>query len=164
MSRYTWFLGVDPGKSGGFALLHLNGTLPKVWKMPGTVQDLVDLCGEIRSLTVGEGWSLLTMLEKVHAMPGQGVTSMFNFGRNVGQIETALHAAELLPLQTVTPQKWQGALGCLTKGDKNVTKAKAQALFPGLKVTHAVADASLLAWYARDLYERPSTGVVQESA
>jgi hypothetical protein len=40
---------------------------------------------------------------------------------------------------------------CLTKGDKNVSKARAQELFPALKITHATADALLIAEYGRRL-------------
>jgi hypothetical protein len=55
-----------------------------------------------------------------------------------------------IPFERVTPAKWQRELGCLTKGDKNVTKRKAQELFPDVKVTHANADALLLAtWRGR---------------
>ena len=45
--------------------------------------------------------------------------------------------------------RWQKYLGCLTKGDKNVSKAKAQELFPDLKITHAIADSLLIAEYGR---------------
>ncbi len=49
----------------------------------------------------------------------------------------------------VTPQRWQKMLGCRSKGDKNVTKRRAQDLFPQVRVTHALADALLLAEYCR---------------
>ncbi len=45
--------------------------------------------------------------------------------------------------------RWQKEMGCLTKGDKNVTKRRAQELFPTLKITHAIADALLIAEYGR---------------
>ena len=63
-------------------------------------------------------------------------------------------AATLLqdPFEEVAPQVWQKVLGCLSRGDKNVTKAKAQQLFPAIKVTHAIADALLLAEYARRVW------------
>ena len=41
---------------------------------------------------------------------------------------------------------------CLTKGDKNVSKRKAQELFPGLKITHKIADALVLAKYGQRTY------------
>jgi hypothetical protein len=58
----------------------------------------------------------------------------------------ALTAAQI-PFERVRPAAWQKALGCLTGGDKNVSKRRAQELFPQLKVTHATADALLIAYY-----------------
>ncbi len=81
-------------------------------------------------------------------MKGNGVTSMFTFGMGYGGLRMALIAAAI-PFVEVTPQSWQKAIGCLTQGDKNVSKAKAQQLFPTVKVTHAVADALLLAEWRR---------------
>ena len=62
--------------------------------------------------------------------------------------------AATIPYEEVTPQKWQKALGCRTGGDKNVSKARAQALFPLQNITHAIADALLLAEYCRRLEVR----------
>jgi Holliday junction resolvasome RuvABC endonuclease subunit len=75
-----------------------------------------------------------------------GVVSAFSFGNGFGHLEMALTAAGI-PFTRVRPQVWQKALGCLTKGDKNVTKRKAQELFPSIKATHATADALLIAQY-----------------
>ena len=77
-----------------------------------------------------------------------GVVSSFSFGRGYGNLEMALTAAGI-PFERVRPQVWQKALGCMTKGDKNVSKRKAQELFPQLKITHATADALLLAEFGR---------------
>jgi crossover junction endodeoxyribonuclease RuvC len=87
-------------------------------------------------------------LESVHSMPGQGVSSSFKFGRGFGNLEMALTAARI-PYTYVTPQRWQKDLGCLTKGDKNVSKSRAQQLFPHIKCTHAIADSLLIAEYCR---------------
>jgi Holliday junction resolvasome RuvABC endonuclease subunit len=75
-----------------------------------------------------------------------GVKSAFTFGNGFGHLEMALTAAGI-PFERVRPQVWQKALGCMTKGEKNVSKRKAQELFPSMKVTHAIADALLLAYY-----------------
>jgi hypothetical protein len=75
-----------------------------------------------------------------------GVKSAFTFGNGFGHLEMALTAAGI-PFERVRPQVWQKALGCLTKGDKNITKRKAQEMFPGIKVTHATADSLLIAHY-----------------
>ena len=87
-------------------------------------------------------------LEKVHAMPKQGVSSTFKFGLNYGFLIGCLTALRI-PFEFVTPNTWQKALSCQSKGDKNVTKAKAQQLFPHLKIIHTIADALLIAEYGR---------------
>jgi hypothetical protein len=60
----------------------------------------------------------------------------------------ALTAASI-PFERVRPQAWQKALACMTKGDKNVSKRRAQELFPSMKITHAIADSLLIAEYNR---------------
>ena len=95
---------------------------------------------------------IFAMLENVHSMPKQGVASSFKFGRNFGNLEGLLTGSKI-PFDYVTPQKWQKELGCLSHGDKNVTKSKAQRLFPHLKITHAIADALLIMEYCRKIKE-----------
>jgi Holliday junction resolvasome RuvABC endonuclease subunit len=90
----------------------------------------------------------IAVLEKVHAMPKQGVSSTFKFGTSFGELKMALVAAGIR-FELVTPVQWQTFMGCRSKGDKNVTKQRAEQLFPGLKVTHKTADALLLAEMGR---------------
>jgi len=137
-------IGIDPGKSGGIAWIQ-DGK-PCVEKMPDTLQDLWELIEGIRYFDHPQNPNCKAYLEQVSAMPGQGVTSCFTFGNGFGHLEMALTAAGI-PFERVRPQVWQKALGCMTKGDKNVSKRKAQELFPSMKVTHATADALLLAYY-----------------
>lgn len=142
-------IGIDPGQSGGIAWIDEHGK-PCVEKMPETLADIWDL---ISSFTFNAGFDRIrpvckAYLEQVHSMPGQGVASSFKFGQGYGGLEMALIAAGI-PFERVTPQKWQKALGCLTGGNKNVSKAKAQELFPSIKFTHATADAMLIAEYGR---------------
>ena len=138
-----YILGVDPGKSGGLALCGGFGADPKAWKMPETEADLVAL---LRGDSMPAG--VFAYIEKVHAMPRQGVSSTFKFGMNYGGLRMALVACGI-PFETVTPAKWQRAMSCLSKGDKNVTKRRAQELFPSIEVTHALADSLLIAEYGR---------------
>lgn len=137
--------GIDPGMSGSIACIPDNDAA-KAWaiKMPETLRDLWEVITELN----GFDYEPVCMLEQVHSMPGQGVSSSFKFGRGFGTLEMALTAAGIR-FEYVTPQKWQKALGCLTKGDKNVSKAKSQQLFPHLKITHAIADGLLIAEYCR---------------
>ncbi len=134
------YIGIDPGQSGGIALVQ-EGTPACAWKMPETERDVFDL---IASLKRWDDAPTMAVIEAVHSMPRQGVASSFKFGRNYGGLRMALIGAGI-PFREVTPGKWQKDMGCLSKGDKNVTKAKAQQLFPHIKITHALADALLIA-------------------
>jgi crossover junction endodeoxyribonuclease RuvC len=132
-------IGIDPGTNGGIAWI--TDGKPCVEKMPDTLQDLWEL---LRDIAV-EG-QCVAYLEQVHSSPQMGVVSSFTFGNGFGHLEMALTAAGI-PFERVRPQVWQKAMGCMTKGDKNVSKRKAQELFPQIKVTHAIADALLIASY-----------------
>jgi hypothetical protein len=147
-------IGIDPGKSGGIAWISDSG--PCVEKMPETLADLWELFQDI--LTGARGTNedrlyaaMLTpkaYIEQVHSSPQMGVKSAFTFGQGFGRLEMALTAAGI-PFERVRPQAWQKSMGCMTKGDKNVSKRRAQELFPHLKITHATADALLIAEYGR---------------
>ena len=142
------YIGVDPGKGGGIAAVTPDGALVHVAKMPETERDLLDLFLKLDE--EGQGGAR-AMLERVHSLPSQGHSGAFTFGQGYGQLTMALTAAQI-PFDKVSPIKWQNALGCRSGGDKNITKRKAQDLFPNAeRITHAVADAILLAEYARRL-------------
>lgn len=137
------FLGIDPGVSGGFAVLSDDLSVVNVVafeKMTPT-----DIAITLRRTVFHKAY-----LELVGSMPGQGVSSTFKFGVNYGWWQGVLHTSGI-SFDRVVPLKWQNALQCRTKGDKNVSKRRAQELFPALKVTHATADALLIAEYGRRL-------------
>ena len=135
-------IGIDPGINGGISWIDSTGGIA-VEKMPDTILDLWEL---IHSIKVNAGSAVKAYLETVHSSPQMGVKSAFTFGNGYGHLEMALTAAGI-PFERVRPQVWQKEMGCLTKGDKNVSKRKAQELFPGTKVTHAIADSMLIAAY-----------------
>lgn len=138
-------IGIDPGKSGGIAFYYENG--PVIEPMPETNHDLLMLFKEMLFAHINPTFAFI---ENVHSSPQMGVKSAFTFGQGYGALLMLL-AARQIPYAPVTPQKWQKALGCLSKGDKNVTKRRAQELFPNLKITHSTADALLIAEYGRRL-------------
>jgi hypothetical protein len=140
-------IGVDPGISGGIAILGIKGAA-QAYKMPSTSRDLWELIQEIKMAADFESHQISATLESVSSSPQMGVVSAFTFGNGFGHLEMALTAAGI-PFERVRPQVWQKALGCMTKGNKNITKAKAQEMFPNLKVTHATADALLIAEYGK---------------
>ncbi len=137
-------IGIDPGKSGGIAFVGDDEAV--AIKMPATERDVWDDLS-------GCGYGHYAFIEQVHSMPRQGVASSFKFGANYGMLRAFLIAAEI-PFETVTPSTWQRVMRCLSGGDKNVTKRRAQELFPHIKkITHAIADALLIAEFGRRLRE-----------
>jgi len=136
------FLGVDPGQSGAYAIIDDKGHVVHWCK--GS-----EPCKDRRDMITAYAYSIdYAVLEKVHSMPKQGVASSFKFGVSFGEATTILEILDIRH-ELVTPQKWQKVMGCMSKGDKNVTKQAAQRFFPGFKIIHANADALLLAEYAR---------------
>ena len=139
------FLGIDPGKSGGISW-HVNGDAacsPFTNKTPMDIFKLIKMCSNL-----GECHA---MIEKVHTMPKQGIVSAGTFMKGYGFLLGCLTALEI-PFEYVTPQKWQAYLKCKTGGNKNITKQKAQELYPHLKITHAIADALLIGEYLKRTY------------
>lgn len=137
----TFWLGVDPGKSGAAALMDATtGEIVSTIKFSESERDIHQWFLEIDMAHA--------MLEKVHSMPKQGVRSTFTFGQQYGFCRAML-IAHSFSFRDVAPGVWQRSMGCLSGGDKKVTYRKAQELFPHLKITHAIADACLLAEYAR---------------
>ena len=147
------YVGIDPGASGGIAVIEVEGSSEIVSTWAYSPEKIVNTCFEIAD-TAGE-LKVIACLEKVGAMPGQGVTSMFNFGKNVGFIEGVL-SANYIPYQTVPPQKWKKEYSI--SSDKNKSVEVCKRLFPNvnLKATErckkdhdGMAEALLMAEYAR---------------
>jgi len=126
--------GIDPGLSGGVAIISQRKIL-RGFRMPVMVDpmsrkkkkvvNINKLAAELAAVDID-----MTVVERVHAMPGQGVTSMFSFGVAYGQ---ALAVATLKPDRSggvvqITPQAWKGYFG-LKGSDKGASIAKAQEVF-----------------------------------
>jgi crossover junction endodeoxyribonuclease RuvC len=145
------YLGIDPGGSGSMAFLPPTGAL---WCVNHT-ETPHDLSEALRDARRAYNGDISAVLERVSAMPGQGVTSMFSFGKSFG-ISIGLLTAHNIPYELVTPQKWQKEFSLPTTkaagtktAKKNFHKARAQELYPEASITHANADAILLATYAK---------------
>jgi Holliday junction resolvasome RuvABC endonuclease subunit len=150
------YIGIDPGKSGAIAAVvtHNQDTVINWHKLDSTEADTWAFLDELDN---GDG-NTFAVIEKVGAMPSfpgkdgkrrqMGAATMFTFGKSAGFLLGILTASQI-PFEYVTPQTWQKSMGCMSKGDKNVTKAAAQRLFPREKITHANADALLIAEYCR---------------
>lgn len=115
-------LGVDPGASGALAWLNPDGTLAAVADMPsvdGTISGALLTQLLDQHPPVSEAW-----IEQVAAMPGQGVSSTFKFGRSYGAI-TGVLEARLTPIHYVTPNTWKRAAGLTTPKGTTVAQRKA---------------------------------------
>lgn len=136
------YLGIDPGVCGGVAVIASTSTVLSSFKFKdATEADIAEVFRQYDDAT-------FAMIERVSSSPQMGVVSAFTFGRSYGFLRGML-IAHGIAFEEVSPVKWQTAMGCRTGGNKNISKAKAQQLFPGVKVTHANADALLLAEHCR---------------
>jgi crossover junction endodeoxyribonuclease RuvC len=150
-------VGIDPGKTGAMVLLYPDDST-SVHRVP-----LMNLRGKEQPAWVewAQQWQQtldisepdLIVLEIVAARPGQGVTSMFNFGQTLGFVRSLAALADCR-FEQVTPQAWKTKLGLL-KSDKNASRELARRLMPSLTSDIArvkddgVAEAALLAYYGR---------------
>lgn len=139
-------LGVDPGTRGGLALLRADGSVAGLWTMrPDMTED--DAVEHVRYAASSlKAYGGVCFFEKVGFKRGDGGQGSFTFGGVTKLVTGALLALDVKP-HYVYPQAWQAALGCLTGGQKNISKRKAKELFPAEKITHARADALLIAYY-----------------
>ncbi len=155
--------GIDPGVSGAVAIVsNLDGQAGRaaVWDTPvaasGKNSYLVASMREIleQRVRLREGFKQHATLELAHAMPGQGVTSMFTFGMGYG-IWIGLLGGLQIPYDIVTPQAWKKEMLAGRPKDKAAARVRAQELFPHLAdqlvlVKHdGRADALLIAEYGR---------------
>lgn len=139
-------IGIDPGKNGGIALMNEAFVVLEARKMPETCVDLRDTIEEYKQQGADVAY-----LEQVHAMPSDGKVGLFSFGQGFGRLQQVLADCRLRTVE-VSPGTWQKTLGLTKKkGDtsdhKKNLKARAQQLFPDVKVTNYNQDALLIAYY-----------------
>jgi len=150
------FVGIDPGAKGGYGIL--GGSEGSAIAYP---YDRDDFLWHMRALAEKERerpGSVFCCMEKVAAMPKQGVTSTFHFGESFGFLQgvlTALH----IPFQLVPPRKWKGAFSL--GSDKGESVAACRRMFPEVnllatprckKPHDGMAEGLILAAYARRIY------------
>lgn len=147
-------LGIDPGLSGALALLDSEGVAELVADLPvirdGKLSWIDGAALQGTLLDALHGRSCRAAVERVGAMPRQGIASAFNFGAGLGSILGVLQTLGL-PIDLVTPAQWKAAMGL--SRDKRASLHKARLLFPCADLTLAKhdgrAEALLLAHYAR---------------
>ena len=129
-------IGIDPGLSGALAILE-NNKVVNIFDIPVMSEGkknkkqlnsahLVQLLRD----NIYENEEVAVVVEQVNAMPGQGVTSMFNFGQTFGAIK-GICAALKLPIFFVRPSKWKKHFG-LINSSKDSSRTKTIEMYPTL--------------------------------
>ena len=129
-------IGIDPGITGSICFLE-DGKIIDVVEMPNMsegkknkrqvngAQVFYEISSRIKNL---KKENIKVIIEQVSAMPGQGVTSMFNFGQSFGILK-GICAAMQLPLYFVRPAKWKKYFN-LINSEKDASRTKAIEVFP----------------------------------
>ena len=129
-------IGIDPGLSGAIAVLEDIKVL-SLFEMPVMAEgkknkrqlNSAQLVNIIKENTNDEE-EIAVIVEQVNAMPGQGVTSMFNFGQTFGAIK-GVCAALGLPIFFVRPSKWKKHFE-LINSSKDSSRTKVKEMYPSL--------------------------------
>ena len=129
-------IGIDPGLSGGIAILD-DLKIFDIYDMPIMSEgkknknqlNSAQLVNIIKKNIISNGDTFL-IVEQVSAMPGQGVTSMFNFGQTFGAIKGICATLEL-PIYFVRPSKWKKHFE-LINSSKDSSRTKAIEMYPKL--------------------------------
>ena len=146
--HFKKFIGIDPGKSGGIAVL--TGKTVKVYACPRTVEDMAVLMG--LCLSDVSAYEVKVSVEKVWAFPTDARSRAFSFGENYGQWQGILASHEIEPMY-VTPKAWQSHFDIKKGLPKNIRKKMLKQMardkYPDTKkITLKTADALLIALYA----------------
>lgn len=151
------YVGIDPGLHGGLAALTLTGRVWQTVVMPVAAGEIdAGRLGDILSEWVTQYGTLTVTLEKVGAMPGQGVTSMFKFGTGWGMVR-GVCAGHAWPVTLVPPTVWKKAVLVGLPHDKDGAVQFCRSRWPtvdlvqrGCRRPHdGIADALCLAEYGR---------------
>lgn len=147
------FIGIDPGsKSGAYAAINEKG---EGWVNPWGDYSFIIAMKGLTILRDRDGEELMAAVEKVGAMPKQGVSSTWSFGKNAGFIEGVLSALDI-PFQLVPPRKWKSEFSLTSDKAKSIEVC--HRLFPKINLKRTdrshvddnnLAEALLISEYAR---------------
>ena len=158
-------IGIDPGISGSICFLG-DGKIIDVVEMPTMAEGKKNkrqvngsqIYNEIsQRINKIQNQDIRIIIEQVSAMPGQGVTSMFNFGQSFGILKGICSAMQL-PMFFVRPAKWKKYFG-LINSEKDASRTRAIEMFPyfsshlSKKKDSNKADAILIASFYYETYQ-----------
>ncbi len=158
-------IGIDPGISGSICFLE-DGKILDVIEMPTMTEGKKNkkqvngsqIYNEIlKRFSTTKKIDIRVVIEQVSAMPGQGVTSMFNFGQSFGILKGICSAMQL-PMYFVRPAKWKKYFN-LINSEKDASRTRAIEIFPyfssqlSKKKDSNKADAILIASFYHETYK-----------
>ena len=128
-------IGIDPGISGSICFFE-DGKILEVIEMPVMTEGKknkkqvngAQIYNEFLKIINGKDNEIRVVIEQVSAMPGQGVTSMFNFGQSFGILKGICSAMQL-PMFFVRPAKWKKYFN-LINSQKDASRTRAIEIFP----------------------------------
>lgn len=147
-------LGIDPGLHGALAFFDYENGALSIHDMPVVAverggKSKTEVSPQLLAMVVRQYDVRRAIVEKVGARPGQGVTSMFAFGRSFGVVEGVLGGLNV-PISYMTPQSWRKAMQ--VREGKDGSRLRAMELFPAyadmlkLKKHDGRAEAALIAY------------------
>jgi hypothetical protein len=122
------FIGVDPGKKGAIAVINSKRDVILLDDYPGNVMACVKILDKIAKMGFKSDRTYAA-IEKVHAMPKQGVTSMFSFGENFGAWQGII-AMSKYSLDLPRPQQWSKGVVSKKNNSKSPSVDAAARMFP----------------------------------
>ena len=161
-----FIIGIDPGITGAICFFE-DGQVKDIIEMPSMAdgkknkrqingpQTYNEILSRIESIPNKD---IFVIIEQVSAMPGQGVTSMFNFGQSFGVIKGICSAMQL-SMHFVRPAKWKKYFG-LIKSEKDASRTKVIEIFPYIssklskKKDSNKADAVLISSFFYNTYQK----------
>ena len=159
-------IGIDPGITGALCFFE-NGEVVDIIEIPSMAEGKKNkrqingpqIYNEISKRIEGlQKKNIAVVIEQVSAMPGQGVTSMFNFGQSFGVLKGICSAMQL-PTHFVRPAKWKKYFN-LIKTEKDASRTKVIEIFPYIssklsrKKDSNKADAILIASFFYNTYQK----------
>ena len=146
ISSETKYLAIDPGKSGGIAVLSEDSV--EAYKCPPTFKEMANLIKKVSKNSYYPRKKMICVLEKVHAFPTDGRSSLFKFGTNYG-VWVGILESNNIEYELVMPKKWQKDFNLpkIKKERKQELKTIAKCFYE--KATLYTADAICIAVWRR---------------
>ena len=158
MNESHLYIGIDPGKNGGVALLGKEDEYFRAlaFRCPDTEKMHKTLIKHITEYCIDYDYIDLA-IEKVWAFPTDARSSAFKFGFNYGVWIGIINAIQI-PMIEVAPKKWMAYYDMPPKMDKKNRKKwlreLAEKLYPNIKITYNTSDAILIANYLKEIKEK----------